>query len=169
MAAGLQAWMEQPGNIAALARWLEARDLSGFDAYAPPETDTKTVMQELARSELDDAFAAVRRRIGPRGLFTGEQIRAAITMELGDVMSTDDMRRWVSRRIRQEATQIKEFRMPPMHGRHKILGWRGSSSAWVKTEETARSAVAGTAKVVLADGSADGIILHLPPTPGKAP
>ena len=36
-------------------------------------TLTKTAMQELAVSERDEAFIAVRRRIGKNGLFTGEQ------------------------------------------------------------------------------------------------
>ena len=58
MAKALQAWMDQPGNIAELARWLEARDIGEFDAYTPLRTVTKTTMQELARSDLDDAFIA---------------------------------------------------------------------------------------------------------------
>ena len=67
--------MEQPGNIAALAGFLERRDLSGFDAYTPLRTATKAVMQELARSELDDGFAAARKLLGRGALFTGESLR----------------------------------------------------------------------------------------------
>ena len=32
MAPRLQAWMDDPGNIAALARWLAARDISKFES-----------------------------------------------------------------------------------------------------------------------------------------
>ena len=145
MAAGLQAWMEQPGNIAELARWLEARDLNGFDAYLPPMTETKAIMQQLARSDMEEAFEAVRRRIGPLRLFTGEMIRSAVLLELADVTSTEVVRQWVTRRIRAEATQIQEFKMPPLQGRHKILGWRGVDHSWVADTTRGQEAVHQTA------------------------
>lgn len=147
MAAGLQAWMEQPGNIAALAQWLDARDLFRFDAYTPLGTQTKTIMQELARSDLDDAFLAVRRKIGPRGLFTGELIRSAVSLEMGDITPGEDIKRATQRWVRAEAMQVASFRVLRSQGDHKILQWRGSDSAWVTDEATARAAVANTAKV----------------------
>jgi|KBSSwiStaDraftv2_1062776.scaffolds.fasta_scaffold65058_4 hypothetical protein len=159
MAAALQAWMNQPGNIAGLARWLEARDLTGFDAYAPPSTETKTTMQELARSELDDAFMTIRRRIGPNGLFTGEQIRAAVVQEAGDTGVGDELRRWVNRRIRSEAVQVKDYRTPsPV--RNKILGWRGTSSAWVADLAIAQHAVENTT-TNLAKNQPDGTLAEV--------
>jgi hypothetical protein len=131
MAAQLQAWMDQPGNIAALAHWLEWRDLRAFDVYLPPETETKTVMQELARNELEEAFNIVRHWIGPRRLFTGAQVRAAVLSELSDVISADMVRQWVTRQIRADASQVGDHRTLPSEGRHKILGWRGVDHSWV--------------------------------------
>jgi hypothetical protein len=144
----LQAWMDMPGNIAALSRHLEGRDLSQFDAYLPLRTATKATMQELARSELDDAYDAVRRRIGPSRLFTGEQGRIAVLADLGDAMGSETIRQQVTRKIRADATKIGS-QLPPSAGRHWILAWRGSalSAADVTTTEAQRS-VQATAKVL---------------------
>ena len=125
---GLQAWMDQPGNIAALARSLEARfKTMVFDPFEAPVTLTKSAMQELASSERDDAFLAVRRRIGKNGLFTGEQFLSAMNAEVGsDTAHRDDFKFWVKQRLRAAATSIKRFRMPPRadHTRPLILRWR---------------------------------------------
>jgi hypothetical protein len=151
MAAGLQAWMDQPGNIAELARWLEARDLSAFDAYAPLVTQTKTTMQELSRSALDDAFSMVRRRIGPQRLFTGEQIRTAVAIEVGDAMPAETIRQWVTRQVRAEAARVDELKTPAPEGRHRILAWRGGLDRWVGvTAQDAQKEVRQTG-IVLGD------------------
>jgi hypothetical protein len=52
-AKAIDAWMQQPENIGALARMLAERDLSGFDAYVPLMTAGKAAMAELAYSEVD--------------------------------------------------------------------------------------------------------------------
>ena len=62
--------------------WRRAQDHRKFDPFEAPVTLTKTAMQELARSERDEAFLAVRRRIGKSGLFTGEQFHRAMTAEV---------------------------------------------------------------------------------------
>jgi hypothetical protein len=134
-AAALQAWMDMPGNIAALARALEARDIDGFNAYEPLPTTTKDVMQELARSELDDAYDAVRRRIGPTRLFTGEQVRTAVLVELGDSIGSDTIRHQVTRKLRADATYVGA-QLQPSSGRHKILAWRGSVAVSVAGDLT---------------------------------
>jgi len=145
MAAGLQAWMADAGNIAELARWLEARDLSGFDVYAPPHTDTKATMQELARSELDEAFEAVRATIGPRGLFTGEMLLNAVVHELND--ASEPMQRGIKRVIRAAARKIAiAARMPPASGRGWILAWRGHDTAYVTDTTGAQQAVEHTGR-----------------------
>jgi hypothetical protein len=146
MAVRLQAWMDQPGNIAELARFLEARDLSQFNAYAPLETATKTTMQELSRSELDDAFALVRRQLGKSALFTGEQISEAVRSEVGD--GSEDMRKAIKRWIRAECTQLKTFRMVISAGRQKILCWRDRIGIEVSDENVARELVKRTQKIL---------------------
>jgi hypothetical protein len=47
-------WMDNPANIAALARWLETRDLAGFKMHKPLATAGKAEMAELSRSEVED-------------------------------------------------------------------------------------------------------------------
>jgi hypothetical protein len=151
MAAGLEAWMDAPGNIAELARWLERRDLGNFNAYEAPETAAKKVMQELARTDLDDAWSAVKRRIGPKGLFTGELIRTAMQEELSDYTMGDEIKRWLRRRIRAEAVRVKDYRLSPAQGRHWILSWRDYDDKLLPSvsESAARSAVETTTRALL--------------------
>jgi hypothetical protein len=49
-------WIAQPGNIAALSRWLADRDLSNFNMFEPLDTDAKVEMAELARTPVEDAL-----------------------------------------------------------------------------------------------------------------
>ena len=53
-AAAIAAWMEEPGNIAALSRWLAERDLSNFNMFEPLDTDAKAEMAELARTPVEE-------------------------------------------------------------------------------------------------------------------
>lgn len=154
-AAALEVWMDEPVNIAVLARWLEARDLSGFNMFEPLVTEAKTVMQELARTDLDIAFEEVRNTIGETALFTGEQIKNAVQLELGDHTAGEATRRWVAQRLRREAVKVKGFRMPRELLRHWILAWRGYDlrSVPAATQATAVRAVKATAKRLAADGA----------------
>jgi len=146
MAIELQAWMNQPGNIAEVARWLEARNLTRFDAYTPMPTATKTLMQELARSEIDEAFDKIRRTIGPHGLFTGELLKAAILAELDYVGEGAETQ--VKRKIRAAAKRVGEYRLTPQAGRHWIMGWRGAHVPVPTTEEEARTRVDHSRKLI---------------------
>ena len=154
MAKGLQAWMDQPGNIAELARFLEKRDIRQFDPFEAPETLTKKAMQELATSERDEAFVAVRRRIGKNGLFTGDLFESALKTEVGsETAHRDDFKFWVKRRLRAAATANKErFRMPPRvdHTRPLILRWRDYDGPAIKTLEDAQEQVELTRKILAA-------------------
>ena len=55
-AKAIVAWMEEPGNIAALSRWLAERDLSSFNMFEPLDTDAKAEMAELARTPVEDVL-----------------------------------------------------------------------------------------------------------------
>jgi hypothetical protein len=155
MAIELQAWMNQPGNIAEVARWLEARDLTRFDAYTPMPTATKTLMQELARSEIDEAFDKIRRTIGPHGLFTGELLKAAILAELDYVGEGAETQ--VKRKIRAAAKRVGEYRLTPQAGRHWIMGWRGAHVPVPTTEEEARTRVDHSRKLIEVLDQATGL------------
>jgi hypothetical protein len=152
MAVALQEWMDQPGNISALGQWLAARDLSHFNAYMPPVTETKTIMQELARNAQDDAFAFVRRLLGRSALFTGELILQAIVNELGGGSASDELQRWVKRRVRSETTMVGDrFRMPRAFGvgaRHAILRWRDYNGPADISIADAQSAVAASERLI---------------------
>jgi hypothetical protein len=127
MAEQLQAWMDQPGNIAALARSLEERNLSGFNAYIPPVTVAKAKMQEMAQNDNDEAFELVRRTLGPKALFTGEMVIQAVATEIGESQRSDAFHYWIKRRIRAAAKRLGEWRMPASYGlgaRHRIMHWQ---------------------------------------------
>lgn len=53
----INAWMENPDNVAAFIEWLEAVDLTGYSPFAcPPMTDGKRAMSALSESEVDKGF-----------------------------------------------------------------------------------------------------------------
>jgi hypothetical protein len=55
LAKRIYAWMAIEGNMAALAAWLKARDVSQFNAVGiPPMTHARERMMELSRSEMDN-------------------------------------------------------------------------------------------------------------------
>ena len=106
-------------------------------------------MQELARSELDDGFAAARKLLGRGALFTGELLQAAVMNEINDPGLRDEFQRWIKRRIRSEATQVEDFRMPREYGsgpRHKILRWRDYDGPPITDLAAAQGAVEFTKK-----------------------
>jgi hypothetical protein len=138
-----------------VARWLEARNLTRFDAYTPMPTATKTLMQELARSEIDEAFDKIRRTIGPHGLFTGELLKAAILAELDYVGEGAETQ--VKRKIRAAAKRVGEYRLTPQAGRHWIMGWRGAHVPVPTTEEEARTRVDHSRKLIEALDQATGL------------
>lgn len=75
---GIAAWMEQPENIGAFIRELEAVPLEGYSPYAPPlMTEAKAGMTELSRSDLDRAFEEALERL-PAELVTPEHIITAM-------------------------------------------------------------------------------------------
>ena len=84
-AQALQEWMDTSGNIATLARWLEARDLTAFDIFTPLHTRTKAVMQDMSRSDLDIALADIRQTTGYNALFTRHQIQVALEERLDGI------------------------------------------------------------------------------------
>lgn len=55
-AKAIAAWMEEPGNIAALAGFLAARDLTGFNMFEPLDTEAKAEMAELAISRVEEVL-----------------------------------------------------------------------------------------------------------------
>jgi hypothetical protein len=149
MAQELTWWMQNPGSIAALARWLDARDLTEFDAFTPLVTATKTAMQELARSEMDDWFAAARERIGRDQLFVSSEVYAIIVGEAGSESRGDEFKRRVQRRIKTDCMSVgNDWRMPrdSSGGRARILVWRDYDGPEVPDIKTAISAVEAGAK-----------------------
>jgi len=145
-AQALDAWMNVPGNIAALFRALSSRNLSEFDAYAPLHTETKAVMQELALSELDEWVINVRKRLGPNALFTGEFLMVAACGDLG--MDISELRIRLRRRLRSETKQVPALVLSPRMPRRsaggpqdKILCWRDYEGPIVGNIATARALV----------------------------
>lgn len=50
----IDAWMEQPANIAALSRWLATQSLAGFQMREPLVTEAKGDMADMALSDVDE-------------------------------------------------------------------------------------------------------------------
>lgn len=141
----LDAWMRQEGNIAALAAWLEARDISAFNAYQPLETSTKAVMQELARTDIEEAFDRARAAIGPGGLFTGDMLLSEIRDEVGGYGGlSDGQEAQVKRMIKSASRKVDGLRLTPKQGRHWILTWRDNPTLAGLPEERARIMVEAT-------------------------
>jgi hypothetical protein len=82
------AWMDKPGNIAALARFLDARNLSSFDMFKPLNTATKTEMHDLSHTPVEDVLSDLMED-DERGLvFTRSQLESAVEKILrGDFYS----------------------------------------------------------------------------------
>ena len=156
MAKKLQTWMEQEGNIAALAQWLETSDLEKFDPFDAPETLTKKAMQEMSRTDRDEAFLTVRKLFGRAALFTGEQFHRAMVAEVpAKTAMREDFGAWASHRLRQTTTSRDgEFRMPLRKSDNKrvlILRWRDYEGPAVKTAEDAQAKVAIIEKILAAN------------------
>jgi hypothetical protein len=148
MAERLQVWIDQPGNIAELGRFLQARKLTGFNAYMPPITDAKTTMQELSLSDNDTAFEAVRLTL-KSSIFTGEQVMRAVAFETGENMHSEEFQRWLKRRLRATTVRCGELRMPPSYGggkRHRILHWRDYKGVLPTTLDEAQVGVGSSEK-----------------------
>lgn len=158
MAEELTDWMEQEGNIAEVARWLEQRDLSSFNPYMALRTAAKTTMQEWSQDELDEALQTVKQKLGRGALFTTGQIWAAVLDELPSVATANSeaLRIRIYRRLRTMVRRVKgeteDLRMPRDYDnseqRARILCWRDFEGPdKLKTME-AQKAVEHSAKVL---------------------
>jgi hypothetical protein len=88
------AWMAAPGNIAALARYLDERDLTAFNMQRPLETAGKAKMAELMLTRVDDVMIELAGD-DTRGLvFTRQQLEHAVE----DIVSPVDHRGGSNRR-----------------------------------------------------------------------
>ena len=126
MAVSLQAWMDDPDNIAALARDLEARDVSAFNVFEPLVTTVKSVMEDLARTEMDDAFEEVENLVTKNGLFTTAQIIKGVAAEMGMSSRIEKIEDAVRRKVKLTARRLNSLRMPRERNRDWILVWRKS-------------------------------------------
>lgn len=145
-ARGLTAWMNNPGNIAALASELEARDLTAFDVYTPLHTETKTRMQTMARSEFDEWKLAVRAKLGRGALFTTNDLKSLMLIEAGQRPQHMDQFNWMITRWVRGATDLvagreKKWRMLAHDGGEEIRCWTDYEGPAVSSAEDARARV----------------------------
>lgn len=74
----LNAWLDDPANVAAFYRWLLTVDLTGYNPYAsPPQFEAKLDMVEAARSDIDRAFDEAVEKM-PAQVMTVSQITASM-------------------------------------------------------------------------------------------
>jgi hypothetical protein len=61
------------------------------------------------------------------------------------------IRQQVTRKLRADATQVGEFKMPPSAGRHKILGWRDSEPVTAVDDVGVAQKLVAATQMVLSD------------------
>ena len=77
--ADIVAWIAAPGSIAALARFLAARDLSQFDMYVPLKSVGKDEMIEQSLSPVEECLRDIMEDRESRGLvFTRQLLELAV-------------------------------------------------------------------------------------------
>jgi hypothetical protein len=81
------AWMNSPGNIAALSRFLEARDLSSFNPYEPLDTEAKADMHEMSRTPVEEALTDLLEDDKLGLVFTRLQLEGAVQNIMSDEFS----------------------------------------------------------------------------------
>jgi hypothetical protein len=87
------AWMEDEGNIAALAEFLEARDLSTFNMYQPLDTTAKRTMIEMSVTQVEEVLRELMED-KERGLvFTYQQLEHVVEDLVNPVSMLEQGRR----------------------------------------------------------------------------
>jgi hypothetical protein len=77
------AWMTDPGNIAALSRFLAARDLSAFNMFHPLDTVAKQDMAELALTQVEGILRDLMEDDKQELVFTRYQLEQQVADILG--------------------------------------------------------------------------------------
>lgn len=77
------AWRDDPANIGALSRWLELRDLAGFNMFRPLATEGKAEMAELAISVVEHAMIDITEDKNRGLVFPRSFVRARVERALG--------------------------------------------------------------------------------------
>jgi len=107
----INAWIENPANIAAFADFLDAVDLSDYSPFAmPPMTDAKRAMTEMASSDLDRGFDAVLANM-VADLITPEQIIAGM-IQARDLYNYDYPDKWQAIAKRMVQTKLIRVGVP---------------------------------------------------------
>ncbi len=79
----IDAWMRDPASIGALVRYLEARQLAGFNMFAPLVTAGKAEMAELALSEVEDILRDMAADDSRGLVFTRAHLMAHVSSNFG--------------------------------------------------------------------------------------
>jgi len=89
----INAWMEEPANVGAFVRWLEAVDMADYSPFAPPiKTASKQAMSDLSLSSIDRALEEALAEL-PGELVLPEQVLSAMR-KVRDENSYDFPDRW---------------------------------------------------------------------------
>jgi len=107
----------------------------------------------------------VRKTIGPRGLFTGEALQAALVNEISD--RSEGVLRSIKRMIRNAACRVNDTaRLAPAEGRLWILAWRGAdASHYTDTVEMQVAALSTVRRLQAVHGQGAGMLGGLPRLP----
>jgi hypothetical protein len=119
LAMRIYAWMEVDGNLAALAAWLKARDVSQFNMVGiPPMTPARERMMELSVSDVDAAMQTALRAM-PGIAFTKEQLLLHMQNLLMDDGSEIMLRESGKAQFSQVMRRMIGLSMPGVHPRQQ--------------------------------------------------
>lgn len=129
-------WIEDDANVAAFARWLAARDVSGYSPFdLPLRTKAKDDMADASRSDLDKGMALAIMNL-PSDVFVFEQAEK-LMRDAAREFGLDYPDKWSS--VARRALQSKYYRVGVRDGTNwhpKINGKR--YAVYGKTESAAR-------------------------------
>lgn len=132
----LNAWMDDPSNVGAFGRWLEARDTGSYSPYADvPTTETKAGMAWRGTSDIDDVIEDVIREWGSE-LMTSELIAEEAQRRMGlTAPGAPNRLQALKSTARRQLCLV--YRRGVKHPRIKLPG-RNSQSAMAATHEIAK-------------------------------
>jgi len=111
----INAWIENPANVAAFADYLDSVDISTYSPFAePPMTEAKRAMTEMSASDLDRGFDAVLANLAG-DVVVPEQIVAGM-IQARDLYGYDYPDKWQAIAKRMVQTKLERVGVP--HGQN---------------------------------------------------
>ena len=167
--ARLNAWVEQPANVAAFHDYLKAYDLTGYSPYAPPPVFAgKRRMIDDSVSELDEAFDLALQSMPGRAM-TRQQIETTVRkmmtvygMDQAGVNIGQAIKRMTRRDLHRIGTRHGSNWYMREDGVRFALYARTAKEARLLTQEDHDTLVREAKKNGALDGGSSGTLIKIP-------